>query len=87
MDFLSPRVECPLGHAEEHEETGMKKAETNLPAIDLLLNPARAAELDQIQSWVEERAETITLTKVAPFFNSSFCLLAGWMDIACVLAD
>ena len=68
VDFLSPRVECPLGQSEEHDRIGEKKAETNLPAIDLLLNPARAGELEQIQSWVEERAVSITLTEVAPIF-------------------
>ena len=68
VDFLSPRVECPLGQSEEHDQIGEKKAETNLPAIDLLLNPARARELEQIQSWVEERAVSITLTEVAPIF-------------------
>ena len=61
-------IECPLGQSEEHEQTGETIAKNNLPAIDLLLNPARAGELEQIQSWVEERAESITLTEVAPIF-------------------
>ena len=84
VDFLSPRVECPLGQSEEHEETGEKKSETNLPAIDLFLNPVRARELTQIQSWVEEMAESNTLTEVAPILLTqdlrwiSFWL-AGWI--------
>ena len=64
VDFLSPSVECPLGQSEEHKETGETTSKTNLPAIDLLLNPARAIELSQIQRWVEERAENISLTEV-----------------------
>ena len=64
VDFLSPEVECPLGEKEEHEQTGENIAKNNLPAIDLLLNPARARELDQMQQWVEERAESNTLTEV-----------------------
>ena len=64
VDFLSPRVECPLVEKEEQEQTGETLAKNNMPAIDLLLNPARAGELDQMQKWVEERAENITLTEV-----------------------
>ena len=56
-------MECPL-ESEEHEQTGDTTSTTNLPAIDLLLNPGRATELSQVQRWVEERAENITLTEV-----------------------
>ena len=53
-----------MGQSEEHEETGETTSKTKLPAIDLLLNPSRATELSQMQRWVEERAENITLTEV-----------------------
>ena len=64
VDFLSPVAECLLDPSEEHEQTGVSTTRNNLPAIDLLLNPGRATELDQMHKWVEERAENITLTEV-----------------------
>ena len=69
IDFLSPTMECPLVQSEEHIGTGETTSKTNLPAIDLLLNPARATELSQMQRWVEERAENITLTEVVPILR------------------
>ena len=66
-EFLSPTFDCPLEQSEENGETGATTATKTLPAIDLLLNPKRKTELDQLQRWVEENAENVTLTEVLFF--------------------
>ena len=66
-EFLAPTFDCPLEQSEENDETGATTTANTLPAIDLLLNPKRKTELDQLQRWVEENAENVTLTEVLFF--------------------
>ena len=63
-EFLAPTFDCPLEQSEENDKTGATTTTNTLPAIDLLLNPERKTELDQLQRWVDENAENVTLTEV-----------------------
>ena len=63
--YLS-KTNCPPNYVQQskEEEEGSKPEKQDLPVIDLLLNPGREDELEQLQQWVEENEANATYTEV-----------------------
>ena len=62
-EYLSKRS-CPQDDRLQAQQDQLPGNSTQLPLIDLFLNPGREDELSQLKKWVEENEAESTYTEV-----------------------